>query len=454
MRIRILSPRELHDDGLVLIDARTDEEYNGWALHKEKRGGHIKNAISMPHKWFFNEDGTIRDYPSLKDLMDSHGVTTDKAVSAYGTWGVRSATVYFALRLMGYPACSNYDGSLLEWSGDPALPMEAMPRFEKLVYAGWVDDLIKGGNPGKADHPPTYPGKGYVIVHASSLYWKGAANPKGYNPHADYESGHIPGAISIPLHLFDVSNEKGIYPWTEPEDGNLLPPEKLKKVIESYGIKHDDTVVVYCGNKSYIGGAYRIAWALLYAGVKDVRYLNGDLAAWVENGGTLETKFNQPRPVSDFGVPVPAHPEYLATTKQVESMCADKNAVIADDRSWTEFSARDKKGCYYEFFCTPGHVPNAVWVHDMYWYLDDFNSWRKPGYYKPATLKSYTLIKQEWEKRGLTPDKKAAFYCGGGWRSSLVWFYAYLMGYPNIFNYDGGWYEWTWDPNRPVELGE
>ena len=183
-----------------------------------------------------------------------------------------------------------------------------------------------------------------MIVHASSLYWKGAANPKGYNPHADYESGHIPGAISIPLHLFDVSDEKGIYPWTEPEDGNLLPPEKLKKVIESYGIKHDDTVVVYCGNKSYIGGAYRIAWALLYAGVKDVRYLNGDLAAWVENGGTLETKFNQPRPVSDFGVPVPAHPEYLATSKKVESMCADKNAVIADDRSWTEFSARDKKG--------------------------------------------------------------------------------------------------------------
>ena len=183
--------------------------------------------------------------------------------------------------------------------------------------------------------------------------------------------------------------------------------------------------------KSYIGGVYRIAWALLCAGVKDVRYLNGDLAMWFENGGTLETKFNQPRPVSDFGVPVPAHPEYLATSKKVESMCADKNAVIADDRSWTEFSARDKKGCYYEFFCVPGHVPNAVWVHDMYWYLDDFNSWRKPGYYKPATLKSYTLIKQEWEKRGVTPDKKIAFYCGGGWRSSLVWFYAYLMGLPD-----------------------
>lgn len=224
--------------------------------------------------------------------------------------------------------------------------------------------------------------------------------------------------------------------------------------MEGYGIKHDDTVVVYCGNKSYVGGAYRIAWALLYAGVKDVRYLNGDLAAWVENGGTLETKFNVPKPVPDFGTSVPAHPEYSATTRQVEEMCSDPNAVIADDRSRIEFAAKDKAGCYYEFFCSPGHVPTAVWVQDMYWYLDDFNSRRQPEFYKPCSLKSYSIVKKEWEKLGLTPDKKIAFYCGGGWRSSLVWYYAYLMGYPNILNYAGGWYEWTWDPKRPVELGD
>ncbi len=386
--------------------------------------------------------------------MESHGVTVGKEVSAYATRGVRSAMVYFALRLMGYPKCSNYDGSLMEWSNDAALPMEAMPRYEKLVPASWVDALIKGGNPGKPNHPPTYPGNRYVIIHASSLYWKGAANPKGYNPHADYESGHIPGAISIPLHVFDVPQKQGIYPWTKPEDGNLLPPEELKAAIERYGIKHDDTVVVYCGNKSYVGGAYRIAWALMYAGVKDVRYLNGDLAAWVENGGKLETKFNVPKPVPDFGRSVPAHPEYLVTTKQVEEMCSDNNAVIADDRSRQEFAAKDKSGCYYEFFCAPGHVPKSVWVHDMYWYLDDFNGWRKPGYYKPCSLRSYPIIKKEWEKLGVTPDKKIAFYCGGGWRSSLVWYYAYLLGYPTITNYDGGWYDWTWDPNRPVEVGD
>ena len=41
-----------------------------------------------------------------------------------------------------------------------ASPMEAMPRFEKLVYAGWVDDLIKGGNPGESRSPAHIPGQG------------------------------------------------------------------------------------------------------------------------------------------------------------------------------------------------------------------------------------------------------------------------------------------------------
>ncbi len=35
----------------------------------------------------------------------------------------------------------------------------------------------------------------------------------------------------------------------------------------------------------------------------------------------------------------------------------------------------------------------------------------------------------------------------------MVFFFAYSMGYPEIKNYDGSWYEWTWDPDRPRVLG-
>ena len=36
-----------------------------------------------------------------------------------------------------------------------------------------------------------------------------------------------------------------------------------------------------------------------------------------------------------------------------------------------------------------------------------------------------------------------SFYCGTAWRSSLAWFYAYMMGYPRISNFDSSWFEWS-----------
>ncbi len=46
---------------------------------------------------------------------------------------------------------------------------------------------------------------------------------------------------------------------------------------------------------------------------------------------------------------------------------------------------------------------------------------------------------------GLPPfsSTPVAFYCGTGWRASETFFYAYLMDWPNVSVYDGGWFEWS-----------
>ncbi|MDY6853288.1 MAG: rhodanese-like domain-containing protein [Thermodesulfobacteriota bacterium] len=387
----------LGEDDFVIIDPREDEEYNGWTLYGETRGGHIRSAVSVNYKWFFNSDKTVLSYENLKDLLESSEITTDKEVISYCTAGIRSGFIYFALRLMGYEQCSNYDGSMYEWSADAACPMDMIKNYHKLVYPAWVEELIAGGNPGIADSPATYPGNGYIIIEASSLYWKGAANPDGYNPHEDYESGHIPGAISIPLNTLDTTVEGGIYPWTCPEDGNLLPPSELQSVIEGYGITYDITAIVYCGKNSYLGGCYRVAWALMCAGVEDVRYLNGDLPAWLSNGGTLENTPNVlPNPV-DFGIPIPAqHPIYRTTTEEVEEMLLDPSAVVVDIRSWEEHIGDVNP---YDFFDTKGHIPGDVYGENMGCYLDG-----------DGTLRSYTEVKKMWCDRGITPNKKVTFY--------------------------------------------
>ena len=53
---------------------------------------------------------------------------------------------------------------------------------------------------------------------------------------------------------------------------------------------------------------------------------------------------------------------------------------------------------------------------------------------------------------GIRPDRQTIFYCGTGWRASLAFFYAWLMGWERIAVYDGGWLEWSSDPANPTVI--
>ena len=56
------------------------------------------------------------------------------------------------------------------------------------------------------------------------------------------------------------------------------------------------------------------------------------------------------------------------------------------------------------------------------------------------------------ESRGITPDKDIITYCRIGERSSHTWFVlTYLLGYPNVRNYDGSWTEWGNLVDAPIE---
>ena len=421
----------LGDDDFVVIDSRTDEEFNGWTLYGEARGGHITGAVQMPYAWFFKEDKTILDYADLKSLFDSYGITSDKEVTSYCTVGIRSGFIYFVLRTLGYPRVSNYDGSISEWSADSSLSMEKMENYQALVYPEWVDKLIKGEN------PPTYSGNGYVILYTSyePRYSENRTDYVG----TVYETGHIPGAIFVDVYSFENGpNSEYGEGYEFPEEGSVKPIPELQEFLGSLGISKDTTVVVYADDDITMMTAGRTAWALLLAGV-DVRLLNGNYAGWVAYGGEIETTPNTLTPV-DFGDD-PGNPQYLATTDDVLAVAngINTNAVIADDRSWEEFIGDSNS--YYHYFNELGRIKSARWIGD-WWEVtrEDFQS-----------LKTYTEVEQNWIDAGFTADQQIYFYCGTGWRSGLYTFYAYLMGWADA-NYDGGWFEWSVYGN-PRETG-
>ena len=117
-------------------------------------------------------------------------------------------------------------------------------------------------------------------------------------------------------------------------------------------------------------------------------------------------------------------------------------AVLIDVRSPKEFSGEllAPENLPQEGAQRGGHIPGAAnipWAQAV----------REDGTFKPADE-----LKALYQGKGVTPDKAVIAYCRIGERSSHTWFVlTYLLGYPNVRNYDGSWTEWGSLIAAPIE---
>lgn len=110
--------REILGDDLVLIDARSPEQYRGTEAGADvTRPGHIPGATNIP----WNDNLTAGVVPrflperELRELYTTAGVTPQTTNVLYCRSGMQASVGYFVLRYLGYEAML-YDGSFVEWS--------------------------------------------------------------------------------------------------------------------------------------------------------------------------------------------------------------------------------------------------------------------------------------------------------------------------------------------------
>lgn len=411
----IADPQEV-----ILLDARPVAAYSGWSLKGEKRGGHLPGAKSLPLGW--------SKYMDWVEVLEEKKISPERPVVVYGYDGEETRQMAERLCHLGFREVMTYT-RFLEWSADTELPLEQLPRFRHLVYPDWVNRLIRG------ERPPHYDNDHFVICHSH------------YDHIEDYHRGHIPGAIPL-----DTNSLESTETW------NRRTPEELEETLSKLGIRHDTTVVIYGrfsfptfdkdpfpGKSAGHLGAIRSAAILLYAGVKDIRILNGGLNSWEAEGYGLSTEPAEPVPVEAFGVRIPAHPEYMIDTPEAKQYLAGKDSELVSIRSWEEFIG-ERSG--YHYIERKGRIPGALFGNcgsDAY-HMENYRNF-------DHTMREYQEVAAAWIEGGITPDKKLAFYCGTGWRGSEAFWNAWLMGWPRVSVYDGGWYEWSSDPANPIETG-
>ncbi len=413
----------LTDPDTVIIDVRPLSRFNGWRRSGEARGGHIPGAVSLPSSWL-----GLLDQSEILDLLRSKGVTVGTVI-LYGDEAreievVRSALEESGLRPLVYEVWS-------EWLDDEQLPLEKLTKYERLVDPEWVAQLLAGSR------PDTYRGDDFAVFHVN------------FGVPEEFADGHLPGSYYLDTN------------WLEAEhDWNRRSPSELESALAALGISSDTTVVLYGRdtvgnpNEKWPGrragqiAATRAAAILLYAGVKDVRLLDGGYDNWVNAGYPLEAGWRAPNRIARFGVPIPQRPEIIVDIEEAKAILSDPaGAALVSVRTWKEHTGQVSG---YNYIEPKGRIAGDVWgncgsdAYHMQHYRNVDN-----------TMRPYPEIAANWAEAGITPDKWVAFYCGTGWRASETWFYAYLMGWERIAVYDGGWFEWSQDPtNNPIEVGD
>jgi 3-mercaptopyruvate sulfurtransferase SseA len=416
----------LDDPGLTIVDVRPLPAYNGWRLNGEARGGHIPGAVAFPSAWLNSVDAV-----EVERLLHSKDIVPSRDVVLYGDNDEDVLAVRTRLTEVGHAGVRTYEHGWAEWAADETLPVERLPKYDKLVHTEWLRQVLDGGRPEAAPAGP------FLLFHVN------------FGVPEEYEEGHIPRALYLDTNRLE-----------SPDDWNRRSPEELEQALCSLGVTRDTTVILYGrdtegdANEKWPGrragqiAASRAAMILRYSGVDDVRLLDGGYDWWVRAGYPLETIVREPTPVSSFGVQIPLRPEIIVDIDEAKQILADReNAALVSVRTWNEHIG---KVSGYNYIDPAGRIAGDVWgncgsdAYHMQHYRNVDN-----------TMRAYPEIASIWEEVGITADKRVAFYCGTGWRASETWFYAYLMGWEQAAVYDGGWFEWSRDPiNNPIEAGE
>ena len=122
----------LGDEGTVILDARSPEEYSGTRVGGPGgpdvgavRYGRIPGARHLYYGDLFNADMSFKPAAELGALIAARAVGPDKNVIAYCRMSHRATVVYFALtQILGHANARVYDGSWTEWGNLVGVPVE------------------------------------------------------------------------------------------------------------------------------------------------------------------------------------------------------------------------------------------------------------------------------------------------------------------------------------------
>lgn len=244
-----------------------------------------------------------------------------------------------------------------------------------------------------------------------------------------YAAGHIPGAVG--------------WDWnTDLQDRtrrDVLSKEAFEDLMSRAGVAPETTLVIY-GDSSNWFAAYGFWVAKLY-GHRDVRLMDGGRAKWLNEDDKKMTPEVPTYRRTDYRAAA-EDPALRARVPEVLEAAGARRVNLVDVRSADEFTGKViAPPGMTETAQRGGHIPGAKSVP---W----GTAVQADGTFKPVEELRRIYV----QEKGVDPAKPTIAYCRIGERSSHTWFVLkYLLGLPEVKNYDGSWTEYGNLVGVPIE---
>lgn len=256
--------------GNALVEALGPDWHFGEALNYN-RPGHIPHAKMLPFYEFYNEDKTFKSPEELRLLLGLVGVSNEQSIYTHCGGGIAGSVAFFALKFLAeYENVKHFPESQLGWlKDDRDLPF-------------WTYDAP------------------YLLRDTQWLQWWGGQRTRtlgsihvsivDVRDEAEYDEGHIPFALNIPVEEFRANLGK------DAELAALLGPAGVNPAHEA----------VIVSDRGLDKDAALAFVALEAAGQRKVSIFRDDLMTWANQGYPLAdepTVVGQPKVRHDLIVP-------------------------------------------------------------------------------------------------------------------------------------------------------
>ena len=208
-----------------------------------------------------------------------------------------------------------------------------------------------------------------------------------------------------------------------PYDGMRNTDKEMASILSDFGVNKNTLIVIYSADRHHDSG--RLYWQIKLLGHENVKILDGGLNAWLAAG--LPTGKANPIVKKTNYIMNKVDHDHLADFEMVKSAIDNDEWVILDVRTPEEDQGLETKSGAFG----SGRIPNSILI---------------PWDYAVNQDTTFKTIEELEEIYGDLKDKKIIVYCQSGVRSSFTTLVlAEILGFNNVYNYDGSWIEWSYE---------